>query len=435
LIIEDDISDRKNLSRIFSTEFQTVFPSTEKEIKEFKISDAQKLIADSKEQYQIVVLDLLFRDSEGFWLPFNGLDLYKLVRRHNPYASIRIITSLPRDIVAKIAGQLLKKEIRFDQVFTKTHGWAGFEYIIKDRVLEMNNECEEKEKERKMFKPIPTEGVFKWGGVGSWIFELMKERKDEFNIKCQQAKDFFQLYKNGSLTISTNNWNSGKLFKTDYESKITEQFFLQKLPIILTHRLFVIDYALNNDYYSIDGANYVQEVLNKVCNFKTFSKNYLHTYLGFNVKPYRKNDVNGFAIELRNLFPHEYSFISDKKNSKAESEILKIKQPLLFNWFQSILMDNTTYQNWGALNLLFNPYNEETVDAKEDISVSDITIELTTAHLNQLLQSLIDNFSSRQAAKIFDVALAKHDNTIGSKPLKISMDLQLRINHLFEMDI
>jgi len=430
LIIEDEPEWRKFFSSTFGSLFNTVFPGNKEEVDKFDINEAKEIIENRTKDFNIIILDLLYKDTAGNWLLFNGLDLYKIAKEKNPYSCIRIITSLPRDIVAKTIGLLLKEDIPVSHIFTKKVGFEALRYSIQDRVLEIKQDCKEFERLKALFRPIPREGIFKWPSVPDMIIDLMTEQKGAFQSISIQAEQLFKMFQLGQLHIDSPGWNRGELPSTKMKGSISKSFLSNKLPAILTHRLMVIDLALNNASRIVFAEEYESRVLQKnVCKSGTLDKGYLTSKLGFSVSLASKNQLNNFTIELRNLFPNEIAYVS-RRISEKEKDGQLILHKELHNWFLEILTQLDTYENWEELGLPFNLYQHASIDARGNILSSDISEDLTINALAQFLQSLIDNFSNPFVEKI--LIAAQQSFSINENLVKLPANIAFLINQVFE---
>jgi len=396
LIIDDDLEDREFFSTTFSEIYETVFPRSKKEISDFDIRQAMQIIR-SRSDYNIFVLDLLYKDRNDFWLPFNGLDLYQYVKDLNPYSCIRIITSLPRDIVSKISCLLLKTEIKISHVFTKKVGYERLKFGIYDRTLEMNIECSENEKRKTIFKPIPKLGIFGWRGVNDLVYNLMTKDNETYAKCWEEAFLFFGNFLSGNLSPSFINWNGGKLPTPKKEKSVTDSYILKRLSVIFTHRLLIINQALANKENIIDADNYETAVLKPISKIASFDKGYITTKLGFNTTPYEniQNEVSGFKIEFKNLFPEEILFIADYHKKQfnipgPENNLIRHQYPMLSGWFYKILSDLEIYESWDELGLDFNPFiNIKEINETGEISNSNIDPNLTLYQFECYLRALV----------------------------------------------
>lgn len=436
LIIEDEIAWRTFFSNTFSEIYQTVFPSSKEDIQQFSIAQAKNVI-NSKKDYNIFILDLLYKDCDDFWLPFNGLDLYQYVKELNPYSSIRIITSLPRDIVSKISGLLLKADIKVSHVFTKKVGYQRLKFGIYDRVLEMNIECKENEKKKTVYKPIPKLGIFGWNGVNDFLFKLMTVENEVYEKCWQKAFIFFNQFEVGKLNLSTTDWKKGELPTPKKKESVTNSYILERLPVVLAHRLLVISKALENKDSIVDADEYEINILKRTSKISTFDKGYLQTKLGFNATPYDNIDdeISGFKIGYKNLFPEEVLFIADtqKKKGKSKKQEEKLQQhPDLSNWFNKVLCDLEIYKSWDELELDFNPYKSvDEINNIGSIELSNIDSTLTLSQFEMYLRSLVKNSYNNLVQKIINQTMNHYSSR---NEQDIPSEILTLIDALFKME-
>lgn len=438
LIIDDDKEDREFFSTTFSEIYQTVFPGNREEIQNFNIVDAKEIIK-TKRDYNIFVLDLLYKDSYGFWLPFNGLDLYQYIKELNPYSCIRIITSLPRDIVSKISGLLLKTDIKVSHVFTKKVGYKRLKFGIYDRVLEMNIECQENEKTKTVYKPIPKLGIFGWDGVNDLLFNLMTMENEQYEKCWDKAFTFFEQFELRKLNQSTTDWESGKLPSPQKQESVTSSYILKRLPVIFAHRLLVISKALESSNSTIDAENYENTVLKSISKISTFDRGYIQTKLGFNATAYENaiDRISGFKIIFQNLFPEEVLFISDilkKRHKNFDDEIKSYTE--LSNWFNAVLCDLEIYESWEELKLDFYPYIAvDEINNKGVIELKNIDSALTLSQLEKYLRALIKKSYDEFVQKIIDKTTEHYMSMISAKhEKKIPQYILAMIDDLFKIE-
>lgn len=407
-IIEDDKVYRNYFCEIFSIFYLEVYPCRN----EFNISDAEEIIKGMGKTYNIFLLDLLYKDNSGNWLNFNGLDLYRLVKKTNPYAVIRIITSLPRSIVVKMVEVIMNnaEKPNTDQVFTKKYGYEALKDSIFESIEKINYECKEKEKLKNAWSPFPKEGIFKWQGVSNTIHDLMFNKNDEFEKQVNEAKTFFLCYEKNNLNLDTYGWNNGELTNTrqegDYVSNIKE-----KLAIIMAHRLIFLSEAIKTNNYKIEYSNYL-EIIKSFTNLKSITQNYFTTKLGFSVSRFdkEKNKSNHYLkMKLINLFPHEILFVNEKlkeKHNKYVDKKLVDFNLCLNDFFKEILIleGPTLYEIWNELELDFNPFQSQKkdLDVGDSIDKNKLPTNLTVKNLRDFLESLINNYSSEFIQVIVD---------------------------------
>lgn len=425
LIIEDDQDFRRFFVETFNDLFVSVQPSIE-DTDHFDIGHARNLVENGT-IYDVLILDLLYKDKLGNWLLFNGLDLYQLARKKNPDACIRIITSLPRDIVAKTSTILLGTSIPIGHIFTKKNGLAALKYIIQDRAAEIAIECAETERARRTLKLFPKEGLFKKPGVPTLMMELVSE--GEIKEYADLALHFFDLYKDGKLTKDTQGWNKGELPSPKNLNNPARSYILKRLPTILGYRLIVLYFAVRDPYQAIDSDFFVKNVLPGIAKAKTFQTGAINTKLGFNDADRLSNDdINGYQISFTNLFAHEVNFISEHYRSTVRPGDEQDEEPLL-NWLKSILLQNEVYQNWQSLDLDFLPYDENALEEKDDIELADINIPLTVDFLGVFLQRLLEKSTDRHVQKIIDAATGSYE--INEDKVKLRPAIAIKVHHLF----
>lgn len=167
------------------------------------------------------------------------------------------------------------------------------------------------------------------------------------------------------------------------------------LPIILTHRLIVIDYALNSGNAPIRECDFVEGVLSKISNSRSFNKNYLNSKLGFSVT----TEHGEFRIILQNMFPHEYAYMLNFGDQPSGWDVYS----QLKEWFVNMLCEIIIYENWDELNLPTPYINTDEIDSKGFISKQNIKPDLNINFLKNFLEKLIDNYYENEwITEIFD---------------------------------
>ncbi len=430
LIIEDDDDFRNFFYDVFSQFYSTVYPDNKNKVildnhnVDFSINNAYELISKIGKNVDIFLLDLLYKDKNGNWLNFNGLDLYRLIDKVNPYAVIRIITSLPRSIVAKLVETILEsaEKPNTDQVFTKKYGFDALRDSIYENIPKINEECKRQERSKNVWAPFPKEGVFGWSGIKNYLSDLLYKYTEDYEKIKNEALILFSQFKNNELTKTSPGWNKGILPKpAQKDGGDNVGYVKDKLLNIITHRMMVIHEALNKDEHKIFYLEYNSKIT-KVAD-RTASKGYFQTALGFNGKEYTKEaDKSGhfFQISFTNLFPHELDYIitfKREKEEEVEKKLLKEEYPVLNDLFMEILTDLSLYESWADLNLDFNPYSENLVFKIENeegysITVLDFTIKLTLKNARDFFQSLItycfQDYINEIIDKIMDLILNEY---------------------------
>lgn len=446
LIIEDQKRYRELFYDVFSKHFINVFPDREDKIvgnsittklinrkfEPFSINASKEIIRNHAKQYQVIILDLLYKDEDENWLDFNGLDLYLLVKKYNPHAAIRIITSLPREIVAKIIETTIQEKISLSQVFTKKWGDIALKYSIEDRIEEINNECKEKARSKVVLSAFPKTGIFGWTGIPGLMHELLNSRIEEYKEHRTKTYKFYSEFCQGVLDYNSNGWKSGELPKPDMKSKITPSYFLGKLAGIMTHRMIVIHQALKDDDFKVSFSNY-QEIIGNFTNISNIDKGYFQTKLGFNgtvINPADK-EYSYFKLSMINLFPEEISFIADnlsEKETESRDTPLEDENVELHKFIVNILCNNKTYENWDELGLNFNPYlNAEAIDEGKEITAEDLK-PISKNQLKNFLKSLLDNSSNEF---VEDIALLVTNYGLERKKIK-NKTIEILIDNLYQ---
>lgn len=399
MIVEDDRIYRQFLKTELQKFFVTVDTIEQEQNEEFSDSLKENLF-NVTEKYDIVFLDLMFKNENGNWADYSGLDLYKTIKARNHYCVTPIITSLPRAVVASLIQEVDEKGIPYHLLLSKANGKDFFLLDLKDKLSDIVKTCRDNQKRRTMFQPIPKEGIFK---LAPGIMQvLINERIKEYETIVANSFRFFNLYKQSKLNVNTSDWDSGKLPAPHMlkPEKLNESYLSQKLTSILTHRLIVIDYALN---FSSDNivikSRYESYVMKDICNQSLFDKAYLTSKLGFSVSV-SKQETPGYIIAFQDLFTHEYDYILKqelKKNSSENSVNLK-------EWFIDLFCNMEIYENWEALELDFYPYiNTSDIDNNGFIKSGNLISELSIDHIIKFLNAVqVDKIDS-YVIKIYEV--------------------------------
>lgn len=438
-IIEDDKEYRKFFCETFSIFYTEVYPDkndnflVNKTTKDFTISEAEDIIKTIGKNFNIFLLDLLYKDDAGNWLNFNGLDLYRLVKSVNPYAVRRIITSLPRGIVAKLAEVITSdtEKPNIDQVYTKKY---GFDYL-KDTVIEsiesINEECRSKAKSKTVLSPFPKTGIFDWTGIPELMFSLLYDKKDQYSKQRYISDGLFSQYLKGTLDKSTIGWKNGELPKPAMKKKITDSYFLGKLSSIMTHRLIALNEALKNDDFVVHYTDYL-EVIENITNITQLDKGYFQTKLGFNGTEIKENENPvGFRILFSNLFPEEITFIIKHYNEQKSiyiNKLLKDFNKKLDKFFKDILIQIDTYENWADLNLDYDPYKNQR-DNLDKGNLVDINMlpDFTVKDFIDFLHAVIKNYDKSYVSEIADYVT---NNVPGSDEINYR-PIEILINNIY----
>lgn len=403
LIIEDEAQSREVMQSAFKEVFvnvETLDPLklTEAQIRNHKQARNNErmrlVIRDMVQHYHVVVIDLLFADETGAWLHFNGLDVYSWVKEANPYAVIRIVTSLPREVAGRVAAKSLGMAIPFSHVITKTVGEVSLKQQIIVRSDEIIAECKEQENRKSVFKPYPKKGLFNGQGIPDIMYKLHTQAHEEFKTFYEtDVMPLFGQYLKGSLKKDTVGWNSGKLPSLQMKDRMEESYFLSQMKTVFVHRLMVLDYVLKKNQKKVYFDSFLEDVLKETTNKDSLYKSYFH-FLGFggaalNSKAYGP----GISLTYTSLLTAEVSYIANRQKETDTAPLQEIN-PGLLNWFSSVLCVMQTYKDWDTGLFGFNPYlNTEAIDN---------TVEIRAEYLDA---NIINNITINDLAHFLSVII------------------------------
>jgi len=406
LVVEDEATYREYFLKVLSAFYNGVYPDekneylSEKGKKSFNIRDAKEIIAANAKKYQIFLLDLLYKDQDGNWLNFNGLDLFKLIIEKNRYAVVRIITSLPRGIVAKVVETIYNNTSKpnTDQVFTKKYGYEALKDSIIDSIDNMNEECEQNEQIKKLLWPIPKNGIFGAPGISELMMSLLTDRKSEYEEHKDQALDFFDLFTKNQLTKETRNWNKGILGKGTSFSKPTEKFFLEKFTNIMVYRLISIEFSLESDMQRINFDTFLEKI--EICSKISGINNEFFYSLGFSRGDEGKND-DYYHMSFSSFLPHESLFIEQKTREKYENSFVK-DYPNLQDWVKTNLIAFDYLKLiWNNLRLNFDWY-------KRNFDIETLTIAQLQAFFAHIYMLSTDTLFIKVFKKLGNAIINKY---------------------------
>lgn len=390
LIIDDEEKFRKVFVDSFSELFEVVVANDENN--KFSIETAKEFIKENAKKFNVFILDLLY-EKDRLVLNFNGLDLYNIIKKKNPYSTIRIITSLPRDIISKLIAKNLKDPIPFSHIFTKTKGIENLKSIIIDRSDEIIEECKINEKKKSMWQPFPKFGIFIIDMIPTYLFNLFYETPKEFQKIVDKSKENYTFFTQEGSFKTLSDWD-GELNSPKDMKGITLEKFNSKLPTILTFRLLAFSFYNKDDEKIIISVDKWKEILSNISKLTPvdFTKDFT-TKLGLGmvgVKLRKTTTEKTYQIEVKNLFPHEIEFIRNiKYDSEQSYSCLNKDQSEFFKTFiikESMIL----FDVWKYLKLDFNPYKgfEKFIEENEEIEEIDESVlnyKNFTAFLNALL--------------------------------------------------
>jgi len=388
-IVEDDPLEREILSEVFSKLFKNVYPS-KNELKNYNLTELAKSIKNGEVDFDIFILDLLY-ERDNSWLSFNGLDIYGLVKEKYPDSVIRIVTSLPRDVISKVTEKMaheniLPEKIPLSYIFSKAKGKEVLKFSIIDRVDEIVKECAEVQK-KKIDVQLPTNGIFAQDGVRKYIRQLMMHEPESYNDLVENALQLHETYKKGELYLESTGWNRGQLPSPNtFRKSWQEATLIKHLPNIMAHRLMILT-EMDKVTAEINMTLFEEKVIGLVSfnNFK--ARDYLNTRLGFErLNVVDEEDRVLEKIILNNLFPHEKKFLEGFTDYHDDQLVIEISKDL-GKWF-----NNTLISFEGSMGLYHLSNHEESFQLpykdpeKNDLTVEDlITHKLTLAYLYEII--------------------------------------------------
>lgn len=360
LIIEDEAQSMVVIKSAFEEVFinvDTLNPLLPKDeqLKKFEDSNTgnkmQQIIENSVQQYHVVVIDLLFADENGCWAQFDGLDVYTWVKKANPYAVIRIITSLPREVVGRVAAKSMGMTIPFSHVITKTAGAVSLKQQIIVRSDEIITECREQERRRFVYKPYPKTGLFAAPGMPELMYNKIIGNRSEFDEYYKtKVLPLFELYNKQKLFKKTPGMNDGQIPTDKIRQSLNESYFEKIKTSVFLHRLISLDYYINNDL-AINWKDYLDNINNFVS--KKLTAKYYFGILGFSYKTDIKKNI---VLSFEGLLPFEHDYIKEKvKNSSEQS--LKLYYKNTYNWFKKVLGEMDVFIVHQKENVLLQEYN------------------------------------------------------------------------------
>ena len=313
LIVEDDDNYRRKLVRFFEKYFYKVTSFGDE-----AIVRAEDEIRSAAGNYDVVILDLMYSTNgeDRDILPFNGLDLYRILREEEinkdiaayeqegstvRKAAVRIVTSVPRN-------DIMSFDARAPRIFTKGNGWDQLTACMADRMDELFEECRVNYQRYLMGQPhCPKRGIFTRYGM----METLNANRDTI---FAQALDYAKLVERDRKMPR---------FALPSPGEDNPQVFLDHLDAIMAHRRLVINYLLDNDgIFNTNGfAEFLRGFLPEKAD-PVIDRNYLTTKLGFSATTQPGPDINdrtknsggqAYWISLKdsaNFFEEEFELLN-----------------------------------------------------------------------------------------------------------------------------
>ena len=351
LIVEDDPFYSIELQRLFLRYFEKVDVFDVE-----KIPQAKSLMFNKSRKYDLILLDLLFYEAgqSGLALfPFNGLDLYREIRRADRWAgrktAVRVITAVPRNDFFHITEKFIGSEDA-PGVFTKGDGPEQLKGCLLDRMDDMIAECRDNEQCKPDLEQRPRVGIFETEGA-TQVYQ------DEAAMK--EAFDFADRVLAGKGKI--------KIDPTLPSTKTFSVKTLRKyLPQLVTHRRLVIKFVNEHSGYDFNSGweafnLYMRKYFNKKKDRITKQEkevdfggvSYFTSQLGFNKQEGKKTII--LDLNPMNMFPEECVSYGQRQD--------QVLSGLVRQWAVEVLtgvLDITTAK--GEQLSLYNIFGEEIVN-------------------------------------------------------------------------
>jgi hypothetical protein len=407
-ILEDDPKFLTLVSSTLSNVFNYVYPS-ENEIKSYNLDKLYHELDSYVRDFDIFFVDLLFLKDEK-WMPFNGLDIFNLIKSKYPYAVVRLITNLPRDIISKLsenlyADKIIANRILLNHIFTKSKGDKNLKFSLIDRSDEIISEAAENERQKLINEsvyPSKPAGIFNINGVKNAIIELINNDPDNFKKILSKAFLIYDYYLKSELEKNTPEWNKGELPSSNTFSKGNWKLskLLSHLSNIYAHRLLVL-HNINPNTHALNMSVYEEEIIEFV-GFENFGPtNYLSTRLGLGKEKLKRGNktIDGyFTIKKDSLFPHELEFL-DSGSTFLYDQTIKSIDDNLYKWFMDVLISDEGDLAIAAIMRnepsFCSPYSE----SNEILTYSDIRQNILTANYLLEFVSHIKKYNTIESVK------------------------------------
>jgi CheY-like chemotaxis protein len=291
LIVEDDPFYSRELQRLFLRYFEKVDVFDVE-----KISQAKSLMFDKSRKYDLILLDLMFYEAGKAGLalcPFNGLDLYKEIRRADRWAgrktAVRVITAVPRNDFFHITEKFIGSEDA-PGIFTKGDGPEQLKGCLLDRMDDMIAECRDNEQRKPDLEQRPRVGIFVTKGA-TQVYQDVVAMKEAFDCADNVVAG------KGNIKIDPT-LPSTKTF--------SEKTLRKYLPQLVTHRRLVIEFVKKHPNYDFksgweDFNLYMRKFFQKEVDFGGVS--YFTSQLGFNKQEGKSTII--LDLNPMNMFPEE----------------------------------------------------------------------------------------------------------------------------------
>ncbi|MCP9769408.1 hypothetical protein EGI22_16010 [Lacihabitans sp. LS3-19] len=400
LIVEDDQEMLLELVEICKERFISVYPSSDTELKNYSIEKAYEQLKEKGNNFQVMILDLLFERADESYEMKSGVDFLKMASVKHPYLTTRIITNVSRQIISAIL------KISLKDLYPKNMGKEALrEFIIND-IDRIKEECLEKANSKRIRCFGPKMGFFEIPEVWNQVQNLIES-------------DEFEYFWNNSALKGLNNFNiynkivgfTGTLIKT--EDKKRKVFTIDKIEAYLRDicifRLLLlskyIDHTISDGNFDHD--IFETDVLNKICKRK-FNTNFLNG-IGIHAT-FNKIDAI-YKIQLKNLFPQEVRWIYSALNNNPNNVILVADNyEDLAEWYEFF----KNVPHFKAMGINIPKLDKDAIDFY---------------HLNKLLEEISDskNLTEDIAREIYNQFIEEHGIIVDYLP----EDTQLICKRIF----
>ena len=303
----------------------------------FSYTDGYKALTElkkSKNEYQLVLVDLRLDDENGFAQRVHGVDIIEELQTNHPLTSYTIITGMGR----KGISELLDIELKF--VLSKKQLYS-FDTDSEVDVMLTRMFADVSQREKIIFTQYgPKIGLYR---VSLFKTNLSALGKEEFNKQISMSFDILKKFKEKTLTRQLK-------LKTQREFENVKPENLSELHTsLLALRLIYLWLALrkrNKLYCSIENQDEYMEVLVN-CEIKKIPPKKPNN-IGLSAKKIDEIDgVEVMKIDLTKLWPHEYKVV-DEWNKKYKEEIFNKNNEIISKNYSPLYKFIKTYFNYNS---------------------------------------------------------------------------------------
>ena len=346
LVIEDDPSDRRQLCEFFKKHFKTVICNDEKNL---KLSEAPKWLLNEAKSCHLVVLDLFYQDERHCWLPFSGLDLYKLLCNNQKEltCAVRVVTGLPRNEVSKVVEKTHPFKIPVEHLYSKADGIQHAIGWMEGRLMDIIKDCDEIARKKAEIAQGPKNGAL--FVIGSQYVQALRETDAQDGQSNKEFNRIFNMVVNQVETAARGGerWDRtlGKKESEEEIARTGDDRFPVRLTNLLRMRVFVLKCCAENG--TTINTDHFRDKLNKVSyGSGSIDKMRLDgaffNRLGFSCKAKYENteakEIPCFYVEITEdqLYPEEWIYWNSLTNTYTEMGLFTDGSDVL-GWLESII--------------------------------------------------------------------------------------------------